>query len=219
MARAAVIAGSVLAVGAITASPALADPGGTDWDAVAQCESGGNWHTNTGNGFSGGLQFTPSTWHAYGGQGAAQNASREQQIAVAERVKQGQGMGAWPVCGHRGGMGRAAAIHRAPVAYTARTPAPENNPVRPIAETRSVPAPVHIDPPEILMGPFLVPVPLGTVAPVQSSYMVTSGDTLTSIARDQDISGGWRAIADANRPTVSDPNVITPDQVLILPAR
>lgn len=219
MARATLIAGSVLAVGAITAVPAMADPGGTDWDAVAQCESGGNWHTNTGNGFHGGLQFTPSTWRSYGGQGAPESASREQQIAVAERVKQGQGMGAWPVCGHRGGTGRATAIHRAPVTYVA--PVPERYPVRAVAETVSAPAPVpvHIDPPEILMGPFLVPVPPGTTAPAQPSYMVTSGDTLTSIAHDQNVSGGWRAIADANATTVSDPDVITPDQVLTLPAR
>src|SRR3954464_12093826 len=77
----------------------------TDWDAVAQCESGGNWSTNTGNGFSGGLQFTPSTWAANGGSGSPAGASRSEQIAVAERVKQTQGMGAWPVCGSNGGSG------------------------------------------------------------------------------------------------------------------
>ncbi len=77
----------------------------TNWDAVAQCESGGNWSTNTGNGFSGGLQFTPSTWAANGGTGSPQNASRAEQIRVAESVKATQGMGAWPVCGSRGGSG------------------------------------------------------------------------------------------------------------------
>ncbi len=60
------------------------------WDRLAQCESGGNWSINTGNGFSGGLQFTPSTWRAFGGTGAAHQASREEQIAVAERVLAGQ---------------------------------------------------------------------------------------------------------------------------------
>src|SRR4051794_2114568 len=77
----------------------------TNWDAVAQCESGGNWGTNTGNGFSGGLQFTPSTWAANGGSGSPEGASRSEQIAVAENVKKSQGMGAWPVCGSRGGSG------------------------------------------------------------------------------------------------------------------
>ena len=75
--------------------------GNSVWDRVAQCESGGNWNTNTGNGFSGGLQFTPSTWRAFGGTGEAYNASREQQIAVAERVLAGQGWGAWPVCSRK----------------------------------------------------------------------------------------------------------------------
>jgi hypothetical protein len=70
------------------------------WDQIAQCESGGNWHTNTGNGFQGGLQFMPSTWRAYGGTGSPANASREQQIAVAERVLAAQGWGAWPACSH-----------------------------------------------------------------------------------------------------------------------
>ena len=73
-----------------------------NWDAIAQCESGGNWAINTGNGFSGGLQFTSSTWHANGGSGSPQNASREEQIRVAENVLHSQGIGAWPVCGRRG---------------------------------------------------------------------------------------------------------------------
>ena len=75
---------------------------GLNWDAVAQCESGGDWSIDTGNGFYGGLQFTNSTWQAYGGGAYASQAnyaSREQQIAVAERVYQSQGSGAWPVCG------------------------------------------------------------------------------------------------------------------------
>jgi LysM repeat protein len=78
---------------------------GVNWDAVAQCESGGNWHINTGNGFYGGLQFTAGTWLAYGGGAFAARAdltSREAQITIAERVLAGQGIGAWPVCGRRG---------------------------------------------------------------------------------------------------------------------
>jgi nucleoid-associated protein YgaU len=78
----------------------------SQWDNVAQCESGGNWHINTGNGYYGGLQFTESTWNAYGGQAYARRAdlaSKSEQIAVAERVLSGQGWGAWPVCSqHRG---------------------------------------------------------------------------------------------------------------------
>lgn len=83
-----------------TTGVAYAD--GMNWDAVAQCESGGNWHANTGNGFYGGLQFKPSTWAANGGVGDPAMASREQQIAVANRVLATQGPGAWPKCGGNG---------------------------------------------------------------------------------------------------------------------
>lgn len=68
------------------------------WDQLAQCESGGDWSITTGNGYAGGLQFSPTTWQAYGGTGSAADASREEQIAVAERVRAGQGWGAWPAC-------------------------------------------------------------------------------------------------------------------------
>lgn len=76
------------------------------WDRIAQCESGGNWSINTGNGYSGGLQFHPQTWKAYGGKGRAHNASRGEQIAVAERVLAGQGWGAWPACSRKAGLRR-----------------------------------------------------------------------------------------------------------------
>jgi resuscitation-promoting factor RpfB len=71
---------------------------GSVWDRLAECESGGNWSINTGNGFYGGLQFSLSTWRAYGGTGMPHEASREEQIAVAERVQDAQGWGAWPAC-------------------------------------------------------------------------------------------------------------------------
>lgn len=73
-----------------------------EWDQVARCESGGNWAINTGNGYHGGLQFSPSTWSSNGGGEYAPSAfmaTKEQQIAVAERVLARQGKGAWPVCG------------------------------------------------------------------------------------------------------------------------
>jgi hypothetical protein len=70
-----------------------------NWDGVAQCESGGNWGINTGNGYYGGLQFSQSTWAANGGAGSANNASKAEQIRVAENVLASQGVGAWPTCG------------------------------------------------------------------------------------------------------------------------
>jgi LysM repeat protein len=74
------------------------------WDRLASCESTGNWHANTGNGFAGGLQFSRSTWRAYGGRGSAASASRSAQIAVARRVLAGQGWRAWPSCSRRLGL-------------------------------------------------------------------------------------------------------------------
>ena len=98
----ATIAGA-LAVAPIALATGTANAeSGVDWDAVAACESGGNWGTATGNGYYGGLQFTMGTWHANGGSGSPQQASREEQIRVAENVLRTQGIHAWPVCGRRG---------------------------------------------------------------------------------------------------------------------
>ena len=80
------------------------------WDRVAQCESSGNWSINTGNGFYGGLQFTTSTWRAFGGTAYAPNAhqaTKAQQIAVAQRTLAVQGPGAWPVCSKKAGLTKA----------------------------------------------------------------------------------------------------------------
>jgi Transglycosylase-like domain/LysM domain len=88
-----------------TVSAVPASTGGVNWNAIAACESGGNWSTDTGNGFYGGLQFSESTWLANGGgqyASSANGASESQQIAVAQRVLASQGIGAWPVCGANG---------------------------------------------------------------------------------------------------------------------
>jgi uncharacterized protein YabE (DUF348 family) len=77
---------------------------GSVWDKIARCESGGNWSINTGNGFYGGLQFTKSTWHAFGGSGMPNHASRARQIAVAKKVQKSQGWGAWPGCTRKLGL-------------------------------------------------------------------------------------------------------------------
>jgi hypothetical protein len=110
------VAGAVLTAPVAAAEPASALPGST-WDQLAQCESGGNWAINTGNGFSGGVQFTPGTWRAFGGTGDAFRASREEQIAVAERVLAKQGFGAWPACSRKLGLhGRPRSVQVAPQA-------------------------------------------------------------------------------------------------------
>ncbi|WP_330183568.1 DUF3235 domain-containing protein [Nocardia sp. NBC_01503] len=89
----------------------------SDWDRLAQCEAGGNWGINTGNGFQGGLQFSPSTWTAHGGgeyAPTANQASREQQITVAEKVLASQGWGAWPSCSSSLGLHSAPSQRTAP---------------------------------------------------------------------------------------------------------
>lgn len=114
----AVIGGSGLAM---SAQAAAATDG--EWDHVAHCESGNNWSINTGNGYQGGLQFSPSTWRSAGGADfapAANMASRDQQIAVAERVLARQGRGAWPVCGT--GLSSATPRNLAPPASDAAQP-------------------------------------------------------------------------------------------------
>jgi hypothetical protein len=102
-----VLVGGAVAVAALTISTALstgtARADSMNWDAVAQCESGGNWAANTGNGHFGGLQFKQATWSSNGGFGSPVNASREEQIRVAENVLASQGPKAWPKCSALGG--------------------------------------------------------------------------------------------------------------------
>ncbi|AYW77894.1 transglycosylase-like domain protein [Propionibacterium acidifaciens F0233] len=103
---ASVAAAAALAGGVSVTAAQSASADDVNWDAIANCESGGNWGINTGNGYYGGLQFSQSTWNAYGGSGSASSASRDEQIAVAERVLDSQGIGAWPVCGQYGSSGQ-----------------------------------------------------------------------------------------------------------------
>ncbi|OZC55212.1 resuscitation-promoting factor [Rhodococcus sp. 06-621-2] len=100
----------------------------SDWDRLAQCEAGGNWGINTGNGFQGGLQFSPSTWNSHGGQqyaATANQASREEQIAVAEKVLASQGWGAWPSCSSSLGLSSAPSERSVPASPKSAPEAPE----------------------------------------------------------------------------------------------
>jgi LysM repeat protein len=87
----------------VTAAPAASAPTGSIWDAIAACESGGNWAINTGNGYYGGLQFSLSSWQGVGGSGLPSQASRDEQIARATILQSRSGWGAWPVCAARAG--------------------------------------------------------------------------------------------------------------------
>ncbi|MPY11983.1 transglycosylase family protein [Arthrobacter bussei] len=207
------------AAGAANAAPA------SDWDALAQCESGGNWGINTGNGFSGGLQFTPSTWAAFGGQGAPQNASREQQIAVAENVLAGQGWGAWPSCSAQLGLSSAANPGGIP-AQAAPAPAPVQLQQAPVAQAPVVQAPLVQAPvaqapvaqapvvqAPVVQAPVAVPVALSG-----ETYTIQSGDTLSTIADKLGVEGGWQALFAANTDTVIHADLIFTGHVLQLPA-
>ncbi|MFE2728020.1 transglycosylase family protein [Kitasatospora sp. NPDC059327] len=283
------VAGVGLALPLLTATGASAAPAST-WDAVAQCESGGNWGINTGNGFYGGLQFTPSTWKAYGGTSyapQANQATRAQQISVAEKVLDSQGPGAWPVCSQKAGLSKGGAQASVDTsedaAPTASKPA-QSKPARskadqkPAQQQAQKPAskPVqqapkaagqqntyqqnsyqedrtpgfsgqsgwdadtkvfwyqsggawywtsHQDVYQQYAGQAggsaaAHGAPAAPAAAQQRAghgYTVQSGDTLSTIASAQGVSGGWQALYDGNRGAVgTDPNLILPGQVLDL---
>jgi nucleoid-associated protein YgaU len=212
-ARRGVTLAAVSAAGlALSATAANAATPASTWDALAQCESGGNWAINTGNGFSGGLQFTPQTWAGFGGTGSPENASRAQQIAVAERVQATQGWGAWPACAAKLGLSGGGGA-----------PAPQIQPQSAPVQTAPVQtAPVQAAP--VQAAPVQA-APVQThakhVAPVAVSgetYTVQAGDTLSKIAAKLGVQGGWQALGDANADTIDDVNMIFVGQVLQLPA-
>jgi murein DD-endopeptidase MepM/ murein hydrolase activator NlpD len=174
------------------------------WDKVAACESSNDWNINTGNGFYGGLQFTQSTWEAYGGTAYAPRADladKDQQIAVAEKVLDGQGPGAWPVCSVRAGLGRGGEAPDIRPAGTPERTAGESGRKSARTSVRDV-------------QPQSTP---QSRAGRAEMYTVLRGDTLSSIAQEERVRGGWRGLYDANRSTVgSDPDLILPGQRLAL---
>ncbi len=129
------VTGAIMGVAGIAATGTANAAPDSDWDRLAQCEAGGNWAINTGNGYQGGLQFSPSTWNAHGGgqyAATANQATREQQIVVAERVLANQGWGAWPSCSSSLGLSSGATERSAP-ATTAPQAAPA--PAQQVAQT------------------------------------------------------------------------------------
>jgi LysM repeat protein len=186
VARVAIAGIAVGAPLAIAATPASA----TNWDAIAQCESSGNWNTSTGNGYYGGLQFSQSTWKAYGGTGSAANASRDEQIAVAERVLQGQGIGAWPICGKKGGGGSSA-----PKATGKST-------VKKVTPKKSTTAPKQAAAP-------VAPVATGVNGSNPAGdYTVVAGDTLSKIAQKFNVQGGYEKLQDLNAKYIPNADLI-----------
>ncbi|HLR48471.1 MAG TPA: resuscitation-promoting factor Rpf1 domain-containing protein [Corynebacterium sp.] len=127
------------AAAALMAPTASAAPD-SDWDRLAECESGGNWSINTGNGYHGGLQFSASTWQAHGGgefAPTADQATREEQIVVAERTLASQGWGAWPACSAQLGLNSPATPRTAPAQ---KPSAPANAPAAVQKATQNAPS-------------------------------------------------------------------------------
>jgi hypothetical protein len=171
----------------LVAIPANAAPDSA-WDKVAKCESGGKWDINTGNGFHGGLQFTPSTWSGFGGKQfapVAYKASREQQIVVAERVLAKQGWNAWPVCSRKAGVRGQSSTQR-------DAPAPKSggsgDQIRLAAQETTT----------------------------SGDYVVKRGDTLGRIASANKVAGGWKALVEKNPGLKGNPNSLVPGQRLSL---
>jgi LysM repeat protein len=195
VAVAGIIVGAPLSIAAGTAQA----QGNVNWDAVAQCESGGNWAINTGNGYYGGLQFSPSTWSSNGGSGSAANASREEQIRVAENVLQSQGINAWPVCGQKGLGGGGSPVAAAPAqkapAQKQAAPAP--------SQQRTAQAPVRQQAPVVVALPTTNP---------NGDYEIKAGDSLSKIATEQKVEGGWQKLVELNKEFIPNADLIMPGQ-------
>jgi resuscitation-promoting factor RpfA len=186
--RAAVVGAVAIGAPFAVAGTANAAPDSA-WDKLAQCESGGNWKINTGNGYSGGLQFSASTWRAHGGKGSPHNASRAEQIAVAERTLAAQGWNAWPSCSRKTGVrshsasaGKVVKAAAAPKAAAPKAAAPQAAPV-------------------VKNG---------------ADYTIAPGDTLGKIAQKFGVQGGWKAVYDRNADVLSSPHVLKVGQQLDL---
>lgn len=196
----------------LAAAPANAASGST-WDALAQCESGGNWAINTGNGYYGGLQFNLGTWQANGGSGNPASASREAQIAVAERVLASQGWGAWPACSAK--LGLSGTTGAAPQAAAPAAPQQQAAPQQaaPKATTQAAPKAVAPSAPKAAVSSKPAAVPTSG-----KTYTIQSGDTLDTIATKLNIDGGYMKLWAANTSTIDDANLIYAGQELQLPA-
>ncbi|WP_294631557.1 transglycosylase family protein [Rothia mucilaginosa] len=234
------------AVAATLSMPAANAVDGATWDALAQCESGGNWSINTGNGFYGGLQFTQQSWNGVGMSGSPATASRAQQIEAGERLLAIQGWGAWPACSAKLGLygktGAAptyteptttvAAQSQTQQTYTA--PAAQVAPAAPAAQAApaavEAPAAAPAAPaaPAAVEAPAAAPAAPAVEAPAAApvaapkaaagTYTVVPGDSLSLIAARLGVAGGYQAIAAANTDIIYNVDLIFPGQVLTIPA-
>ncbi|MFE9925728.1 transglycosylase family protein [Streptomyces sp. NPDC005774] len=226
----AAVAAPLMAAGNASAATA------SEWNAVAQCESGGNWSINTGNGYYGGLQFSASTWAGYGGTahaGTADQASKAQQIEIAEKVLAGQGKGAWPVCGkglsnaaHSGGGSAEGSGNQSSGRQSSGSSqeAPKQEAPKQESQERSTEAAPERSAEqkasrsdERPAAKKTVTTPTGEkVEKGDGEYKVVKGDTLSSIASEHDVKGGWDKLFKLNDDIVEDADLIYPGQQLHL---
>ncbi|MEZ7666842.1 MULTISPECIES: transglycosylase family protein [Rothia] len=217
------------AVAATMSMPAANAVDGATWDALAQCESGGNWSINTGNGFYGGLQFTQQSWNGVGMSGSPVTASRAQQIEAGERLLAIQGWGAWPACSAKLGLyGKtgAAPTYTEPTTVAAQSqtqqtytaPAAQAAPAAPAVQA----APAAAEAPAAPAAAPAVEAPAAPVAvapkAAAGTYTVVPGDSLSLIAAKLGVAGGYQAIAAANTDIIYNVDLIFPGQVLTIPA-
>ncbi len=222
-------AAGVAGTAALLGPASSAQASSVNWDAVAQCESGGNWSINTGNGYYGGLQFSRSTWKANGGgkyASTADKASRSEQIRIAENVLDGQGIGAWPVCGKKGGSSKhyssssskkestshKAKTHKAK-AHKAKTHKAKTHKA---TTHRATTHKAHSTKSTARKVTTSRVTRSTTVKSIGKTYVVRSGDTLSTIATRNHITGGWHTLYQLNDSTISNPNLIFPGQRIAL---
>lgn len=221
---------AALAIGGVAAAtlsmPAANAADGATWDALAQCESGGNWSINTGNGFYGGLQFTQQSWNGVGMSGSPVNATRAQQIEAGERLLAIQGWGAWPACSAKLGLyGKtgAAPTYTEPTTSTAATTtvAAQSQTQQAYTAPAAQVAPA-VEAPAAAPAAPAVEAPAAPVAAAPKAaagtYTVVPGDSLSLIAAKLGVAGGYQAIAAANTDIIYNVDLIFPGQVLNIPA-
>lgn len=210
--RGRIIASTVAATAVVAAPLALsaapAQAAGSVWDRVAACESGGNWHINTGNGFYGGVQFTNSTWRAYGGAtyaARADLATKGQQIAIAEKTLASQGPGAWPVCSIKAGLTTSNGGAAATGDTSSSTSSTSSSKSPATASRSSAKVATRSESPSESAQPRVARVNEGDG---DAEYRVVAGDTLAGIAASAHTAGGWQALWARNGARVADPNLI-----------
>jgi len=208
-------AAGVAGTAALLGPASAAQASSVNWDAIAQCESGGNWSINTGNGFYGGLQFTKGTWRAYGGAkyaSTANKASRSEQISIAEKVLRGQGIGAWPVCGKKGGSSKHYKGTNTSGSKSHKSTSHNSSTHK--SSTHKSKSVTHKSTKKSTTSHKVTR--STAVKATGNTYVVRSGDTLSAIATKNHISGGWHTLYQLNSKTISNPNLIFPGQRITL---